>query len=216
MATTATTETTADPNVPLRPPPGPVRWVLNASDALLRLERWLLTFLMALLTALILLNVVTRYSGFPLYWVDEASVYAVVWLTFVGASAMTRLRLDFAVTMVTDKLGEKNARIARVVATGGVLMFALALLAMCWIWMDPVGIARKGFDAREYAAESFNFLYTERTQTLEWPVWVLQLIMPIFALCMSLHALANLLEDLRLAPRRKHSAFSAANPEAVN
>lgn len=207
---------TATSNVSLRPPAPPVRWVLNASDALLRLERWLLTFLMSLLTALILLNVVTRYSGFPLYWVDEASVYAVVWLTFVGASAMTRLRLDFAVTMVTDKLGEKNARIAKVVATAGVLIFALALLAMCWIWMDPVGIARKGFDAKEYAADSFNFLYTERTQTLEWPVWVLQLIMPIFALCMSLHALANLLEDLQLAPQRKHPAFAAANPEAVN
>ena len=207
---------TASSNVPLRPPPAPVRWVLNASDALLRLERWLLTFLMSLLTALILLNVVTRYSGFPLYWVDEASVYAVVWLTFVGASAMTRLRLDFAVTMVTDKLGEKNARIAKIIATAGVLVFALALLGMCWIWMDPVGIARKGFDAKEYAADSFNFLYTERTQTLEWPVWALQLIMPIFALCMSLHALANLLEDARLAPRRAHPAFQADNPDAVN
>ncbi|MNH28706.1 2,3-diketo-L-gulonate TRAP transporter small permease protein YiaM [compost metagenome] len=171
---------------------------------------------MSLLTALILLNVATRYGGMPLYWVDEASVYTVVWLTFVGASAMTRLRLDFAVTMLTEKLGPRKAQIAKVIATSGVLIFALALLAMCWIWMDPVGIASKGFDAKEYAAESFNFLYTERTQTLEWPVWVLQLIMPIFALCMSLHALANLLEDLHLAPQRKHPAFQAAHPEAVN
>jgi TRAP-type C4-dicarboxylate transport system permease small subunit len=171
---------------------------------------------MSLLTALILLNVVTRYSGMPLYWVDEASVYTVVWLTFVGASAMTRLRLDFAVTMLTEKLGPRNAQIAKVIATSGVLIFALALAWMCWIWMDPVGIISKGFDAKEYAAESFNFLYTEHTQTLEWPVWVLQLIMPIFALCMSLHALANLLEDLHLAPQRKHPAFQAANPEAVN
>ena len=198
------------------PPARIVRWVLDASDALLRVERWALTFLMSLLTALILLNVVTRYSGMPLYWVDEASVYTVVWLTFVGASAMTRLRLDFAVTMLTEKLGPRSAQIAKVIATSGVLIFALALAWMCWIWMDPVGIARQGFDAKEYAAQSFNFLYTEHTQTLEWPVWVLQLIMPIFALCMSLHALANLLEDLRLAPQRKHPAFQAANPEAVN
>lgn len=201
------------------PPVAPhplVRLVLDASGALLKLERWLITGLMTLLTVLVLVNVATRYSGMPLYWVDEASVYAVVWLTFVGASAMTRLRMDFAVTMVTDKLGPRSARVAKLIATGGVLAFALALVAMCWIWMDPVGIARKGFDAREYAAESFNFLYTERTQTLEWPVWILQLIMPIFALCMSLHALANLLEDLRLAPQRKHPAFDAANPEAVN
>lgn len=206
----------ADSSTAHQPPPPIVRWVLDASDALLRLERWLLTFLMSLLTALILLNVTTRYSGMPLYWVDEASVYTVVWLTFVGASAMTRLRLDFAVTMLTEKLGPRKAQVAKVIATSGVLIFALALLAMCWIWMDPVGIASKGFDAREYAAESFNFLYTERTQTLEWPVWVLQLIMPIFAACMSLHALANLLEDLHLAPQRKHPAFQAAHPEAVN
>lgn len=206
----------ANSSTALKPPPRPVRWVLDASDALLRVERWLLTFLMSLLTALILINVVTRYGGMPLYWVDEASVYTVVWLTFIGASAMTRLRLDFAVTMLTEKLGPRNARIAKVIATGGVLFFALALFAMCWIWMDPVGIVSKGFDAKEYAAESFNFLYTERTQTLEWPVWVLQLIMPIFAVCMSLHALANLLEDLHLAPQRKHPAFQAANPEAVN
>ena len=206
----------ANSSTALNPPPRPVRWVLDASDALLRVERWLLTFLMSLLTALILINVATRYSGMPIYWIDEAAVYTVVWLTFVGASAMTRLRLDFAVTMVTEKLGPRKAQIAKVIATGGVLFFALALFAMCWIWMDPVGIASKGFDAKEYAAESFNFLYTEHTQTLEWPVWVLQLIMPIFAVCMSLHALANLLEDLHLAPQRKHPAFQAANPEAVN
>ncbi|WPB55209.1 TRAP transporter small permease [Xylophilus sp. GOD-11R] len=194
----------------------PVRLVLDASDALLGFERRALTFLMSLLTALILLNVVTRYSGMPLYWVDEASVYTVVWLTFVGASAMTRLRLDFAVTMLTDKLGARAVHVAKLIASAGVLIFAVALLAMCWLWMDPVGIARAGFNAKDYAADSFNFLYTEHTQTLEWPMWVLQLIMPIFALSMSLHALANLLEDMRLAPQRSHPAFAAANPEAVN
>ncbi len=129
---------------------------------------------------------------------------------------MTRPRLDFAVTTVTDKLGARSAHVAKVIASGGVLFFAVALIAMCWIWMDPVGIARYGFDAKDYAGESFNFLYTERTQTLEWPVWVLQLIMPLFAVCMSVHALANLLEDLRLAPQRKHPEFQTANADAVN
>lgn len=194
----------------------PVRWVLRASDAVLAVERHALGGLMTLLVLLILLNVVTRYAGLPLYWVDEASVYAVVWLTFVGASVMTRLRLDFAVGLLTDHLSPKAARAAKAISTGGVLVFGLALLAMCWIWMDPVGIARYGFDVREYAAESFNFLYTERTQTLEWPVWVLQLIMPLFSCTLSLHALANLLEDLDLAPRRSFPEFQVGNSETVN
>ena len=111
---------------------------------------------MFVLTALILVNVVTRYTGFPIYWVDESAVYSVVWLTFIGASAMTRLRLDFAVTLLTDKLGARGPSASpRSIATlAGVLLFGLALLAMCWLWMDPVGIARAGFDAKEFAGES--------------------------------------------------------------
>ena len=192
------------------------RWVLGISEDILRCERYLLTGLMGLLLVLVMLNVVTRYTGFPLYWVDEASVYCVVWLTFVGASAMTRLRLDFAVTLLTDKLGAKAVRIAKAAASGGVLVLGLALLAMCWIYMDPMGLARYGFDAKEFAAESFNFLYTERTQTLNWPVWVIQFILPIFSVTLSVHALSNLIEDLGLQPKRSHAGFDIANADVVN
>jgi hypothetical protein len=87
---------------------------------------------------------------------------------------------------------------------------------MCWVWMDPIGIARYGFDAKEYAAQSFNFLYTERSQTLEWPVWAIQLVLPIFALTLCVHALANLLEDLGLHPRCVHAGFHVLNADAVN
>ncbi len=192
------------------------RAVIRLSGAVIRCERLALMALLAWLLALILLNVATRYMRMPLYWVDEAAVYSVVWLTFVGACAMTRLRMDFAVTMLTDKLGERGARLVKCLATLCVFTLGLALAAMCWIWMDPVGIARSGFDAKEYAAQSFNFLYTERTQTLNWPTWVIQLILPVFALSFSLHALANLIEDLGLQPRRAIEGFPVANADAVN
>ncbi len=189
--------------------------VLDASGAVLRAERVLILSLMALLLALILVNVATRYSGMPIYWIDEAAVYAVVWLTFVGGSAMTRLRMDFAVTLLTEKLGTRLAHAFKLLAGAGVLVFGLAMLAMCWIWMDPVGIARAGFDAREFAAQSFNFLYTERTQTLNWPTWLLQTILPLFAFTLSLHAAANLIEDLGWQARRRHSGFPSSDAEAV-
>ena len=38
-------------------------------------------------TLLILLNIVTRYFGAALYWVDELAIYAMVWMTFLEASA---------------------------------------------------------------------------------------------------------------------------------
>ncbi|KQP14942.1 TRAP transporter small permease [Pseudorhodoferax sp. Leaf267] len=189
--------------------------VLDASGVVLRVERQLILWLMALLLVLILVNVVTRYTGMPIYWIDEAAVYSVVWLTFVGGSAMTRLRMDFAVTLLTEKLGARLARGFKLLAGFGVLFFGLAMLVMCWLWMDPIGIARAGFDAKEFAGSSFNFLYTERTQTLNWPTWLLQTILPLFSATLSLHAAANLIEDIGWQPRRRHSGFPASDADAV-
>ena len=194
---------------------GWARGIQRASAAILRAERLALMALMGLLALMILLNVATRYSGVPIYWVDEAAVYLVVWLCFVGASAMTRLRLDFAVTLLTDTLGERMARRVKALSTACVFAFGCALIAMCWLWMDPVGIARHGFDAREFAADSFNFLYTERTQTLNWPTWVVQFVLPLFALNFTVHAAANLVEDLGLRPRAPITGFDLGNAEAT-
>lgn len=194
----------------------PVRWAMALSTAVLRAERAALTVLMGLLVLLILLNVITRYSGTPIYWVDEAAVFTMVWLTFVGASVMTRLRMDFAVGLVSDQLPPGGAKVLKVIATLGVLVFALALVWMCWVWMDPRGIAAAGFNAKDYAEASFNFIYTERTQTLEWPTWVLQLILPIFSLTLTVHAFANLLEELEASPRLVHPGFDVVSADAVN
>lgn len=184
-----------------------VRALVGLSEAVLRLERHAVLALMALLLGLILLNVATRYGGWPLFWIDEAAVFAIVWLSFVGASAMSRLRLDFAVTLLTDHLGPTAKRRVKVAATGFTLLFAAGLLWMCALWLDPVGMARAGFDAKAFAGVSFNFIYTERSQALGWPNWVMYLVMPLFALTSCVHAVANLLEDLGLqAPVPREAA----------
>lgn len=186
-----------------------VRGLVALSEKLLVLERRLILALMTLLLALILLNIVTRYSGSPIYWVDEASVYSIVWLTFIGASAMTRLRLDFAVTLLTDHLPASWAQRMKTLSATIVVGFGLALGAMCFAWMDPVGLASVGFDAAELGATTFNFLYTERTQTLNWPTWIFYLILPIFAVCLTIHGIANLLESAGLIAPVTRKDFSS-------
>ena len=205
-----------DQTIPDAPAFSARRIVVGASSLLLAFERIALMGLMYLLTALILINVVTRYSHFPIYWIDESAVYCVVWLTFIGASAMTRLRLDFAVTMLTDRLSPRHQKIAKVISTGMVVVFGIALIVTCMLWMDPIGLARAGFDGRKLAAETFNFLYTEHTQTLNWPTWVLYLTLPIFAVSMTIHGLANLLEDLELVPRTPPKGFALSELDGVN
>jgi TRAP-type C4-dicarboxylate transport system permease small subunit len=190
--------------------------VMWLSARLLAAERIAVAGFMFLLTGLILLNVVTRYAGVSLYWVDESAVYSIVILTFIGASSMTRLRLDFAVTLLTERFPARGVRIAKVMATAIVLTFGLTLLWLCVLWLDPVGMARAGFDARELAARTFNFIYTERTQTLNWPVWALYMIMPVFALSLVIHSAANLLEDLEVVPRVDHAGFMRSSMEGLS
>lgn len=190
--------------------------VMAASRSLLAVERVAIMGFMYLLTALILVNVVTRYSNIPIYWIDESAVYSVVWLTFIGASAMTRLRLDFAVTMMTERLSAAKQRVFKIIATGMVIVFGVALMITCVLWMDPVGIISAGFDAKKFAGQTFNFLYTERTQTLNWPTWLLYLTLPIFAVSMTIHGIANLLEDLDLVPRVAPKGFQLSELDGVN
>lgn len=205
-----------DDRVAVKRPNLAVAAIMGASARLLRVERVLIVSLMALLAVLILLNVTTRYLGMPIYWIDESAVYSVVWLTFIGASAMTRLRLDFAVAMLTERLPERGVFLCKVASTCGVIFFGLALVAMCWLWMDPVGIVRANFDAKEFGAQTFNFLYTERTQTLNWPTWILYLIIPVFGVTMTIHGIANVLEDLGVAAKAKHAGFVLSNVDGVN
>lgn len=195
---------------------GARRVILVASAGLLAFERLALMGLMYLLTALILVNVVTRYSHFPIYWIDESAVYSVVWLTFIGASAMTRLRLDFAVTMMTERLSARSQQIFKIIATSTVIVFGVGLIVTCMLWMDPIGLAQAGFDAKKFAGQTFNFLYTERTQTLNWPTWVLYLTLPIFAVSITIHGIANLLEDLGLVAKVPPKGFQLSELDGVN
>ncbi|MGM4991530.1 TRAP transporter small permease [Tardiphaga sp. 862_B3_N4_1] len=206
----------SDQTMSTAPAIGARRVILVASAGLLAFERLALMGLMYLLTALILVNVVTRYSHFPIYWIDESAVYSVVWLTFIGASAMTRLRLDFAVTMMTERLSARSQQIFKIIATSTVIVFGIGLIVTCLLWMDPIGLAQAGFDAKKFAGQTFNFLYTERTQTLNWPTWVLYLTLPIFAVSITIHGIANLLEDLGLVAKVPPKGFQLSELDGVN
>lgn len=178
------------------------------SDRLASLERLLLIACLALLLALILLNVITRSLAASLYWVDEAAVFAMVFICFLGTSMMTRKRMDFAVTLLTDRLSGPARRWIQVTASACTLGFALILITVSWIWFDPGTFASLGFDERRFFRETFNPVYREATATMGIAkVWFF-LVVPWFALTLAIHAAANLVEDvsaaLGLAELRPH------------
>ncbi|MEO0496775.1 MAG: TRAP transporter small permease subunit [Pseudomonadota bacterium] len=166
-------------------------------------ERWatfelLAAALLALaVTCLILLNVVTRSLGAALFWVDELAIYAMVWMTFLGASAAVHYGHSISITVATDALPPKLAAAAARIVDLVVFAFALLMLWFCWMWFLPFEIIRFGFDAQAFQGETFNFIYAEPTTTLGIPKWWVWMVMWLFALGTTLHATANLVRPNR-------------------
>jgi TRAP-type C4-dicarboxylate transport system permease small subunit len=171
--------------------------ISRLSNAVLRVEKRVITLLAAMLVALILLNIVTRSAGSALFWVDELAIYTMVWMTLIGASAMLRMRAGVAVTLVTDVLPHDLRRVVHRVVDAILLFLASTLLVLCWQWYDPVALIESGFDLDAFAQETFKFIYTEPTSTIGIRKFWIWLGVPLMAFAMTIHAVANLLEGPR-------------------
>ncbi|QJQ95975.1 MULTISPECIES: TRAP transporter small permease [Halomonadaceae] len=161
------------------------------SDTLARGEEIAAALLAAAVTLLILINIAFRAAGSPLYWISELSIYAMIWMTFLIAGAVLKRRQGIAVTLVIDLLPGTPRRLLMLFVDLMVLIFALALLWLCWRWYQPLALARAGFDFQAFQGQTFNFIYSENTSTLGIRKFWVWLIMPLFALSLTLHSLVN-------------------------
>jgi TRAP-type C4-dicarboxylate transport system permease small subunit len=171
-----------------------VAWLSRASNSILKVEKLVVTALVAVLLLLILLNIVTRAAGAAIFWVDELAIYTMIWMALLGASAMVRLRVGVSVTLVTDLLPERVQRgVARFV-DAILLVFALTLLTLSWLWYEPIALIQSGFDFDVFAQNTFKFIYSEPTNTIGIRKFWIWLAVPLMAVNMSIHALTNLIE----------------------
>ena len=85
-----------------------VRRLTRLDDALAKGEAWVLIAFMAIMTVVVLLQVIYRYLlTRPLYWSEELARYLFVWISLLGASLSVQKRghfgMDFFVRMVPEK-----------------------------------------------------------------------------------------------------------------
>lgn len=166
------------------------------ADRVLRWQRNAVGVLVVVTVALILLNVVTRALTIALFWVDELAVYTMIWAFMLGAAATVRTRQGIAVTLARDYASPKARAWLAVTADTIVVLFALSLIVLNWIWFDPALLYDVDFEIREFVRQSFNFVYKEQTTTLGVPKWWVWSVMPLMAALTSIHALANWLDSL--------------------
>lgn len=189
-----------------KPPRIVVAWIA-LSNRLLTVELCFSALLLIGLLVTIMTNVITRYVGMPIYWVNELAIFILAWLAFVGTSSMARLRLDFAITFLSDAAPERTARALKIGSIAVTIAFGLAVASMSWLWLDPAGLFSAGFDIRAFSRETGNFLYSETTVALNWPRWIVMIVVPIFAVTLTFHAVANLFEELYRLRRTATAPF---------
>lgn len=92
-------------------------------------EEWMITFLMAAMTLLTFMQVVSRYVfNYSFGWVLEATGVMFAWLIFIGMAYGVRVGAHIGVDAVIRMLGRKSARAVATVAT--VLCLAYALIVV--------------------------------------------------------------------------------------
>ncbi len=171
-----------------------MRWITRLSNGVLSVEKKLISLLAGILVLLILLNIATRAAGAAIFWVDELAIYTMIWMALIGASAMIRMRMGVAVTLVTDLLPEPVQRAVARLVDAILLFFAITLLVLAWQWYDPLALVGAGFDFDAFAQNTFKFIYTEPTNTIGIRKYWVWLAVPVMTIAMTLHAGANLLE----------------------
>jgi TRAP-type C4-dicarboxylate transport system permease small subunit len=163
------------------------------SAAWARVELWCAALLAVCVTLLVLLNVVTRTTGNALFWVDELAIYAMAWMTFLGASAALHHRSSVSITLLPDIVSPGLQAVIRKIVDILIFAFALSMLWFCWRWYMPLELAKAGFDVTAFQGQTFNFIYAEPTSTLGVPKYLFWSVMWLFALGATLHSTMHLI-----------------------
>lgn len=162
----------------------------------MRAEAALGGILVGAILLLLLANVISRGAGRPLIWTDELAVHLMVVLAFVGASLGIAVRGHMVIGLLPDRLGPRGRAGLALLADLSVLVFLLVLAAILWRWFDLPGLLRAGSGVA-LAQESFNFVYTDPTNTLGLrKVWF-WLALPVTCATALIHCLAALHQDAR-------------------
>ncbi len=179
------------------------RLLRGLSEILVTIDRWLMTLLIGMVAVLVLANAGARAAGYTVAWADELAIRSMILAAFLAAALLFRMRRDPSVQILQDFVPSGVARALRIVASLAGLTFAVVLLWLCWRWFDPLAFAAAGFDVRAFQMATGNFIYSDTTPVMGVPSTLFFVVVPWFAFTMTVHALANLIEDAGILPARR-------------
>ena len=135
---------------------------------LVKLNRWALIGMAAVMVVLVFLNVVCRYIfNFSIIWAEEVSQYLMVWVAFLGAGLALREGRHVAIEILQDHLSSNARRVIRHCVASLLILF-MGILAVL------------GFQFARFA-------WGQETPVLNIPLGIPYLAVPIGALLFMVH-----------------------------
>ena len=159
-----------------------------------KLEEALAVAAMALLVAITLLNVLTRYfTDESFAWTEELSVFLMVVMALSGASAIAmrdrHIRIEFLFNRRTpqgEEIPRRSLKLFSCLATSAVFALLAALFAR-WVWDQ--------------------YRFSETSMGLGVPLWWYGLAMPVLCLAIAARAAGAFLRALHEGPEAAPSKY---------
>lgn len=138
------------------------RWAGRLDAALSFAELTFVGAAMAFSSLLLFVNVVLRYVFLaPISWAEEISIYAIIWIVFVGGSAIVRRRAHLAIDLLPKALSPPAQRHLMIfVLSASLLFFAVFSYYSC---LHTLRIQASG----------------QVTPNMQAPMWLTYLAMPV-------------------------------------
>src|SRR5699024_9558087 len=106
------------------------------SNIIERIEIVISIALAAAMTIILFINVLFRYFlNDPLFWANEASIFMMAWLTFIGGSLGLKYKTQASITLFVNRLSDKNQRILQIITQIIILIFMAILHYLSWDWV---------------------------------------------------------------------------------
>ncbi len=165
----------------------------RVDSAVTRAERLLAGGLLLLAVAIILVDILLRATvAYALPWAGEATRYAIIWLVFIasgiGARHGAHISIDFLAEMASPKMALNIARAGAVISAGTCILLT--------IFGVQLTTQMRAFG--------------QTSPSLEWPMWIIYLSVPVGAALMTLRFAQSAFELSDTEEARSKVALSAA------
>ena len=143
------------------------------------LEEYMIAILTTVMTILLFLQVLFRFVlNLPLAWVEEISLYSMVWLCYFGGSLAIKKREHLKMEIITNFLKPKAKKIFDIISLA--LFFAFAVFVLYHVTLLTIDILQRG----------------QVTAVLEMPKWIPYAGVPAAFLLMLIRMIQDLIRTI--------------------